>query len=54
MQCPKIQVTLTPDMLQKLKIISAESGNSVSSIIRTLVADYLRNKSLEGGKNGTN
>lgn len=52
MKCPKIQITLTPDMLQKLKSISQETGNSVSSIIRNLVADYLKQK--EGVTNGTN
>lgn len=41
MQCPKMQITLTPEMLQKLKDAAKKSGNSVSSIIRMLIADWL-------------
>lgn len=49
MQCPKLQVTFTPEQLEKLKAIAQKTGNSVSSIIRTLVAEYLAEV---GGKYG--
>lgn len=42
MLCPKIQITFTPDMIEKLKKLSEESGNSIASIVRQSVADYLR------------
>lgn len=56
MKCPKMQVTFTPEQLEKLKIIAQKSGNSVSSIIRTLVAEYLCNINFEKEalKNGSN
>lgn len=44
MQCPKMQITFTPDMLLKLKEQAKKSGNSVSSIIRMLVAEFLAEK----------
>ncbi len=49
MNCPKIQITFTPDMIETLKKIAESSGNSVASIVRQAVADYLK----KVGKDGT-
>jgi hypothetical protein len=51
MQCPKIQITFTPEQLEALKKIAKSEGNSVSAIVRMLVTDYLAKREL---KNGTN
>lgn len=42
MQNPKTQITFTAEQMQKLKEIAKQNGNSVASIIRNLVAEYLR------------
>lgn len=42
MLCPKIQITFTPDMIEKLKKLSEESGNSIASVVRQAVTEYLR------------
>lgn len=44
MQCPKMQITFTSEMLKALKKEAEKSGNSVSSIVRILVAEYLEKK----------
>jgi len=44
LRSPKIQVTLTTEMLDELKKISSESGNSVSSILRIAIAEYLKKR----------
>lgn len=44
MKCPKIQVTLTPEMLENVKKLSAATGNSVAAVIRMAVAEYVLNK----------
>lgn len=48
MQCPKRQITFTPDMLEALQRVANESGNGVSAIVRIAVAEYL--KKVEGDK----
>jgi len=44
MKNPKMQVTLTPEMLNELKKISLKSGNAVASIVRTAIVEYLKNQ----------
>lgn len=44
MKCPKIQITFTPEMLSELKDYAEKTGNTVSAIIRILVADFLEEK----------
>lgn len=39
-----MQITFTFEMLESLKKEAKKSGNSVSSIVRILVAEYLEKK----------
>lgn len=49
MTCPKIQITFTPEMLEQLKKLAEASGNSVASVVRQAVLEYLKK---QGEKNG--
>lgn len=53
MKCPKIQVTLTPEMLEILKKMSEATGNSIASVIRTAVAEYVADDRQKVVGNGT-
>lgn len=45
MKCGKLQITIPPDMYEKLKKISEKTGNSMAAIMRYATADYLRRMS---------
>lgn len=42
MQNPKMQITFTPTMLDKLKQMANESGNSISSVVRVALSEYIK------------
>lgn len=44
---PKLQITFTPEQMEMLKKETEKTGNSVASIVRNLVAEYLKKKEKE-------
>lgn len=42
MRGQKIQITFSPQIMQILKQISEETGNSIAAIVRTALIDYLK------------
>lgn len=46
MKSPKMQITLTSEMLEELKKISSKSGNPIASIVRIAIAEYLDKKEV--------